>query len=73
MTSTQAGDIKDADLPAMFWGSLPDDEDNADLAAIRALDAESTPEERAENFKVLLQRRYCIALSAAPKIPRATL
>ncbi|KAK9813825.1 hypothetical protein WJX73_000343 [Symbiochloris irregularis] len=48
----QAAALKDADLPAVFWGNLPDDENNADLAAIRALEAESTPEERAENFKV---------------------
>lgn len=44
--------LQDEDLPAAFWESLPEDEDNADLAAIRALEAESTPEERAENFKV---------------------
>ena len=41
------------DLPAAFWESLPgDDSNNADLAAIRALEAESTAEERADNYKV---------------------
>ena len=44
--------VNDEDLPAAFWENLPSDESNADLAAIRALEAESTPEERAENFKV---------------------
>ena len=48
----QAEQVRDQDLPAAFWETLPSDESNADLAAIRALEAESTPEERAENFKV---------------------
>ena len=46
------GELRDEDLPAAFWETLPDDNSNADLAAIRALEAESTPEERAENYKV---------------------
>lgn len=40
-------------LPALFWDTMPENaEDNPDFAAMEALRAESTPEERAETFKV---------------------
>lgn len=39
------------DTPALFWDDMPDDPDNPDLAAINAIIEESTPEERAANFK----------------------
>lgn len=47
----QPPQLKDEDLPAAFWETLPENAENADLAAIRSLEAESTPEERAESFK----------------------
>lgn len=41
-----------ADLPALFWDSMPDNaEEHPDYIAMKALEEESTPEERAENFK----------------------
>jgi hypothetical protein len=40
------------DVPALFWDEMPENvEGNADMAAINALIEESTPEERALNFK----------------------
>lgn len=39
-------------LPALFWDHVPEGaEQHADYAAMQALAEESTPEERAENFK----------------------
>lgn len=43
--------INPNDVPALFWDELPDDEDNVQAAAIKAIIEESTPEERAESFK----------------------
>jgi hypothetical protein len=46
----------DADLPALFWESMPDNaEEHPDYIALKALEEESTLEERAENFKVSLE------------------
>lgn len=46
-------DDPNAGLPALFWDSIPDNaEDHPDYIALKALDEETTPEERAENFKV---------------------
>lgn len=39
------------DVPALFWDELPEDSDNPELAAIKAIIDESTPEERALSFK----------------------
>lgn len=50
----QPPELQDKNLPAAFWESIPDEQVNADLAAIRALEAESTPEERAETHKVVV-------------------
>jgi hypothetical protein len=48
-----ADELKNENLPAAFWDALPENGDeNPDMAAINALLEESTPEERAENFKV---------------------
>ena len=47
--------LSNNDIPAAFWDTLPDDETNPDLMAIKALQEESTPEERAEVLKVLPQ------------------
>ena len=44
--------IKVDDLPAAFWDEYPKNADHPDLAAINALLEESTPEERAETYKV---------------------
>ncbi|GAB4818948.1 hypothetical protein N2152v2_005994 [Parachlorella kessleri] len=43
--------ITPSDVPALFWDELPEDDDNPDMAAIKAIIEESTPEERALNFK----------------------
>ena len=51
-TASRQDVIRDDDLPAVFWTSMPENQDNPDAAAIEALIAESTPEERAEGFKV---------------------
>lgn len=47
-----AAKLDNADMPAVFWDSLVDDNDNPDLLAIKAIQEESTPEERAETLKV---------------------
>lgn len=40
-------------LHPLFWDSIPDNaEEHPDYIALKALDDETTPEERAENFKV---------------------
>lgn len=44
--------LRNEELPALFWDELPDDPNNPDVAAIKAIIEESTPEERAESFKV---------------------
>ena len=46
------GTLRNDDLPAAFWDAYPENPDNADLQAINALLEESTPEERAETYKV---------------------
>ncbi|PSC72268.1 tetratricopeptide repeat 4-like protein [Micractinium conductrix] len=44
--------LRNEDLPALFWDDLPEeDNESADAAAIKAIMAESTPEEQAEGFK----------------------
>lgn len=40
-----------SDVPAAFWSEVPDDDANPDLLALNALQAESTPAERAETLK----------------------
>lgn len=57
VTSTGAagsaeGKLRNDDLPAAFWDAYPENPDNADLQALNALLEESTPEERAETYKV---------------------
>lgn len=43
-----------AALPALFWDTMPEQyEEQPDYVALKALEEESTPEERAENFKVI--------------------
>lgn len=55
-----------ADLPALFWDSMPDNaEEHPDYIAMKALEEESTPEERAENFKVSLGLA-CVLLLPVP-------
>jgi hypothetical protein len=45
------------ELPCLMWDTVPDDPDNADLAAMQSLMYdECTAAERAENFKVLACR-----------------
>lgn len=53
ITPQQQPEDEHANLPALFWDSMPDNaEDHPDYIALKALEEESTPEERAENFKV---------------------
>ena len=52
-------------IPAAFWDATPENEGNPDLMAIKALQEESTPEERAESLKV------CSTVSYA-KVARGT-
>lgn len=45
--------LDNADLPAIFWDSMPETaEQHADYAGLQAMAEESTLEERADNFKV---------------------
>lgn len=44
--------LSNDDIPAAFWDTLAEDEENPDLLAIKALQEESTPEERAQTLKV---------------------
>ncbi|KAL4450020.1 hypothetical protein ABPG77_010689 [Micractinium sp. CCAP 211/92] len=44
--------LRNEDLPALFWDELPEnDEEHPDAAAIKAIMADTTPEEQAEGFK----------------------
>lgn len=52
-------------VPAAFWDALPSDQENPDLLAIKALQEESTPEERAETLKV--SQISCIFPSLHPQ------
>jgi hypothetical protein len=64
ITPSQPAD-DNADLPALFWDSMPDNpEEHPDYIALKALEEESTPEERAENFKVSLEHA-CVLPSGA--------
>ena len=45
--------LRNDDIPAAFWDTLPEDSSNEDMLAIQALKEESTPEERAEALKVV--------------------
>lgn len=47
-----SGGLRPEELPSLFWDELPENlENNADMLAIQAIIDESTPEERASNFK----------------------
>jgi hypothetical protein len=47
------GGLDNADLPALFWDSMPEGaQQHPDMMALEALKEECTPEERAETFKV---------------------
>jgi hypothetical protein len=53
ITPKQQPEDEGAQLPALFWDSMPENaEEHPDYIALKALEEESTPEERAENFKV---------------------
>ena len=55
----------DEQLPALFWDTMPDDpESHPDFAALQALEEESTPEERAENFKTQGKQKVKVGLQA---------
>eukprot|EP00775_Hariotina_reticulata_P012859 gene12859-12986_t len=58
-----------ANLPALFWDSMPDNaEEHPDYIALKALAEESTPEERAENFKTQGNNKLRIGLKANNKL-----
>lgn len=47
-----------ASLPALFWDHMPENpEEHPDFLAMQALAEESSPEERADNFKVRARQR----------------
>lgn len=54
-------------LHPLFWDSIPDNaEEHPDYIALKALDDETTPEERAENFKVRCTRQEGASAHARP-------
>jgi hypothetical protein len=49
----QLAEDENASLPALFWDTIPENaQDHPDYVALKAIEEESTPEERAESFKV---------------------
>ncbi|KAF8072387.1 ttc4 [Scenedesmus sp. PABB004] len=62
-------DANDAALPALFWESMPDNaEEHPDYVALQALAEESTPEERAENFKTQGNGKLRVGLKAKNRL-----
>ncbi|KAF6259158.1 hypothetical protein COO60DRAFT_1622080 [Scenedesmus sp. NREL 46B-D3] len=58
-----------ANLPALFWETMPDNpEDHPDYIALKALEEESTPEERAENFKTQGNNKLRIGLKSKNRL-----
>eukprot|EP00877_Chromochloris_zofingiensis_P013621 jgi/Chrzof1/8512/Cz03g13240.t1 len=58
-----------AALPALFWDTMPEQyEEQPDYVALKALEEESTPEERAENFKVQGNKKLEVGLKAKNKL-----
>lgn len=55
--------LKSDEIPALFWDEMPDDPDNPDMAAIQAIIDESTPEERANSYKVCIHIFCCHTIS----------
>eukprot|EP00884_Botryococcus_braunii_P014826 jgi/Botrbrau1/23344/Bobra.0051s0004.1 len=63
---SQSDFLRNEDLPAMFWDSLPENGiEHPDMAAIQALLDESSPEELAENFRVQGNEQLTNALKLA--------
>ncbi|MEW5307249.1 MAG: hypothetical protein WDW36_009657 [Sanguina aurantia] len=61
--------LDNADLPAIFWDSMPETaEQHADYAGLQAMAEESTLEERAENFKVQGNNKLRVGLKCGNKI-----
>jgi len=52
MATAEGKPVRNEEVPAAFWDSMVANEANPDLMAIKALQEESTPEERAETLKV---------------------
>ena len=59
--------LRNEELPALFWDEIPDDTDNADIAAINAINEETSPEERALNFKEMGNRALKTGISQRKK------
>eukprot|EP00882_Tetradesmus_deserticola_P022029 GHRQ01023907.1.p2 GENE.GHRQ01023907.1~~GHRQ01023907.1.p2 ORF type:complete len:129 (+),score=48.80 GHRQ01023907.1:337-723(+) len=58
-----------ASLPALFWESMPENpEDHPDYIALKALEEESTPEERAENFKMQGNNKLRVGLKSKNRL-----
>lgn len=64
--SAHAG-LRNEELPALFWDEIPDDADNPDVAAINAINEETSPEERASNFKEMGNRALKTGISQKKK------
>lgn len=68
MKPSQPSDLCNQDLPAIFWDEMPENaEDNPDMAAINSILEESTPEERALNFKDMGNRALKTGLQQKKK------
>jgi hypothetical protein len=71
-----SGGLRPEEVPSLFWDELPENlENNADMLAIQAIIDESTPAERASNFKVWASwwRRPAVRElrhSHPPRLPR---
>eukprot|EP00878_Enallax_costatus_P030282 GHUV01032957.1.p1 GENE.GHUV01032957.1~~GHUV01032957.1.p1 ORF type:complete len:285 (+),score=43.68 GHUV01032957.1:425-1279(+) len=60
---------ENAELPALFWDNMPDNpEEHPDFLAMQALAEESTPEERAENFKAQGNNKLRVGLKAKNRL-----
>jgi hypothetical protein len=56
----QLAEDENASLPALFWDTIPENaQDHPDYVALKAIEEESTPEERAESFKVSSRGQLC--------------
>lgn len=65
----QQPDDANAGLPALFWDAIPDNaEEHPDYVALQALAEESSPEERAENFKTQGNNKLRIGLKSKNRL-----
>eukprot|EP00879_Flechtneria_rotunda_P026899 GHRR01028743.1.p1 GENE.GHRR01028743.1~~GHRR01028743.1.p1 ORF type:complete len:282 (+),score=86.70 GHRR01028743.1:112-957(+) len=69
ITSAKQPVDDNAELPALFWDSMPENaEEHPDYIALKALAEESTPKERAESFKNQGNNKLRIGLKAKNRL-----